>query len=321
MKKSLIALAVAGALTAPMIAQADATLYGVAQFRGISQDDSSFNSQMAKTRLGVKGTVDNDIDGLTTGFQFEWEFDGNGGNTSSTNSGDVALRKSNVYMAGDFGTFAFGRMNNPVEAAEGKRVVLGRHGDNWALVPDRISRHVAYISPNFGGANVYVAVGSEGASDAAGSDDADTTTFGLDWSGMGVAFSAGYHNIDSPATGDDAAEITSVGASYSGIENVYIGASWSNLDPEAKSTSAAEIDTWGVGATYTMGKVKLIADYETTEEDYSDRELEGSKIGLGVAYMLGAKANVAVEYFEFDSDAEDELGAKDTLVLQYTLSF
>ena len=73
MKKSIIALAVAGALTAPL-AQADATLYGVAQFRLIDQDEKSLNAQMAKTRLGVKGTVDNDIEGLTTGFQFEWEF-------------------------------------------------------------------------------------------------------------------------------------------------------------------------------------------------------------------------------------------------------
>ncbi|WP_315980367.1 hypothetical protein [Aliamphritea spongicola] len=39
-EKSIIALAVAGALTAPL-AQADATLYGVAQFRLIDQDEKA----------------------------------------------------------------------------------------------------------------------------------------------------------------------------------------------------------------------------------------------------------------------------------------
>ena len=39
MKKSLIALAVAGALTAPVIAQADATLYGSLRAKVVSADE------------------------------------------------------------------------------------------------------------------------------------------------------------------------------------------------------------------------------------------------------------------------------------------
>jgi hypothetical protein len=311
-----------------MIAQADATLYGVAQYRGIAADDSSFENQMAKTRMGVKGTVDNDIEGLTTGFQFEWEFDGNGSSTGSTNTSSVALRKSNVYLKGDFGTAVFGRQNNPVEAAEGKRVVLGKHGDNYALVPDRVGRSAGYVSPDFGGANVYLVLGSEGEDDTAttSSDDVDTTTYGLNWSGMGIGFSAGMHDIKDTTTGTDTADITSVGASYSGVENLYVGASWSQLDPEAATASTAatavgEATTWGVGATYTIGKVKLIADFEDTETEYTDLTVDGSRIGVGVSYALGAKAAVAVEYFDFDSDAEKNFDDKDTLVLQYTLSF
>ena len=104
MKKSLIALTIAGAMTAPMLVQADTTLYGEAQFRLTDADNTDLNAEMSTTRLGVKGTVDNDIDGLITGFQIEWDFAADAASgTASTSSADVAVRKSLVFLKGDWG--------------------------------------------------------------------------------------------------------------------------------------------------------------------------------------------------------------------------
>src|SRR5690554_386363 len=71
MKKSLIALAVAGAMTAPMVAQADATLYGSFRAGLAFQDDKSADLRDESSRIGIKGTVDLGLEN-TKGL-FHWE--------------------------------------------------------------------------------------------------------------------------------------------------------------------------------------------------------------------------------------------------------
>ena len=317
MKKQLIALAVAGALTAPMIAQADATLYGTAQYRGVKAKDTSFDNKMAKTRLGVKGTVDNDIEGLTTGFQFEWEFSGNGAITGTTDSAATSVRKSQVYMKGGFGIAAFGRQNNPVNAAEAMTDILGNDSAAFHQVPDRIGKSAAYISPMFGGAEVYVGVGADG--EAKPSKSADVTLYGVNWSGMGFGVSAGVVDVaDQPALSTPIAglKMTSVGVSYSGVENLYVAANMTKN--EADAGGSAEATNVDVAASYTIGKVTLAAihaQYEPTKNATKQKQTL-----VGVRYALGAKASVGVDYASYNAAAETA-GSKDTLVLEYTLSF
>ncbi|RDE19594.1 porin [Motiliproteus coralliicola] len=345
MKKSLIALAVAGALTAPMIAQADATLYGIAQFRGVAEDDKSFNSKMAKTRLGVKGTVDNDIEGLTTGFQFEWEFDGNGSATSATNSSSVAMRKSNVYMKGDFGILSLGRQNNPANPAEAMTDILGNDSAAFHMNPDRLGNVVAYVTPTFGGFHAVAAVISEGSSDtdsdALGADDVDATVLAVNWAGAGFGVAAAITNVEGGTTTANvdgsavtysasadafvattaAAEVAdfdiiTAGVNYTGIENVYLAASYSKKDTDGTSVEPETID---LAASYTMGKTTLAAIYSVHDTDVSGED-DQEQFLVGVRYALGAKASVGVDYASYNSDAEDA-GKNDTLTLEYTLSF
>ncbi|WP_421869943.1 porin [Motiliproteus sp.] len=318
MKKSLIALAVAGALTAPMIAQADATLYGVAQYRGIAKDDSTFENKMAKTRLGVKGTVDNDIEGLTTGFQFEWEFSGNGDIDATTDSADVSVRKSNVYLKGDFGIVALGRMNNPANAAEAKTDILGNDSAFGHMVPDRVGRAAGYITPTFSGFEAYIVAGADGAAEdrVAGDEnnDVDALVYGVNYSGMGFGASVGVLDLPEATDGAGDITITTFGLSYDGIENLYLGATYSDKDDD---TAAADLDTTSLAASYSFGKVTLAGIYTIRDEDGAE---EQKQTLVGVRYALGAKASVGVDYAFYDSDAE-AAGNKDTLVLEYTLSF
>jgi len=119
MKKSLIALAVSGAMLAPMVAQADATLYG--SFRMGVADTSNNGAPGAKTdgdvrvvdtssRMGIKGDVDLGMEG-TKGF-FHWE-----AQVYGTDDPDQARALGNRLMyigaKGDWGTAQIGKMYHP----------------------------------------------------------------------------------------------------------------------------------------------------------------------------------------------------------------
>ena len=320
MKKSIIALAVAGALTAPMIAQADATLYGVAQFRATDRDQSTLDFKMAKTRLGVKGTVDNDIEGLTTGFQFEWEFNGNGTITGSTASDNTTVRKSLVYMKGGFGQLTFGRQNNPVNQGEAMTDILGQESAWGHVTPDRIGKAVTYVSPSFGGFSAYAGAGADGAAETAGNtnENLDVTAVGASWAGMGINLTGGVVNKKNTVVGgNDKVKQTVLGASYSGVENLYVAVSHSEEDAYSGATKNEE-KTLAVAASYTIDKVTLAAIHTTNEP--SQNAAKQKQTQVGVRYALGAKASVGVDYADYNSEAETA-GNGDALVLEYTLAF
>ncbi|MGY8869897.1 MAG: hypothetical protein ACKVJE_05605, partial [Pseudomonadales bacterium] len=76
MKKSLIALAVAGALTAPMVAQADATLYGSLRLKVVAEENKDLDVADNASRIGIKGSVDTNIDGVKAIYRGEWKVNG-----------------------------------------------------------------------------------------------------------------------------------------------------------------------------------------------------------------------------------------------------
>lgn len=330
MKKSIIALAVAGALTAPLVAQADATLYGVAQFRLIDEDTKSLNAQMAKTRLGVKGTVDNDIEGLTTGFQFEWEFSG----ANSDAAGVSELRKSNVYLKGDFGQVTFGKQNN-IAAVFKKADIMGRHSAQFAVVGDRVGSAISYASPDFAGFQISAGITADGANKdgSAASSSTSTTTFNGSEDADAVLLAATYgiagfdlaltHQANNNEASNTDTDSTSFGASYT-MGDLYVGASYSETSSDVANT--ADVEVMQAAASYAFGKTTVYAQYETRDNGGNTAELK--KTGLGVSYALGSSASVALEAFDFNGAAETAAAnssttgsGRDTVVLQYTLSF
>ena len=74
MKKSLIALAVAGAMAAPMAAQADATLYGSLRIKVMDNDNVSTGVVDNFSRIGIKGSSDL-FSGAKAIYQFEQAID------------------------------------------------------------------------------------------------------------------------------------------------------------------------------------------------------------------------------------------------------
>lgn len=310
MKKSLIALAVAGALTAPMIAQADATLYGIAEMRGVDADGADFDVNMNKTRLGVKGAVElENLDGVQGIYQFEWEFDGNGDALSSTNSGSsVAVRKSNVGLKGDFGQVLFGRQNNPAAATHVTDAF--KQGSGYAVRSnDRYANTTSYATPNMSGFVGYVAAVTDAGTTAG--EDVDATTFGANYSANGLYVGAGVTTVDGGAGSDT--DIVELGASYA-MDGLSGGVYYANTD---SGTAATDLDSLGVIVAYSANNFVLKAGLDQKDLTAST---EGEKTTVHAGYKLGSKAYAYVQINEYNDEAE-AAGKADDFTFGYSLSF
>ncbi len=314
MKKSLIALAVAGALTAPMVAQADATLYGSFRVALMSADDQDLDLRDESTRIGIKGDVDLGLEGTKGLFHWEGQLETTDSDAYDAGTGTFAARLAYLGATGDWGTALAGRQYHPhylwVNIPTDIFNTATSDAGEWAQLGNnqhkRQDNTLAYLTPVMGGFQAALGLVIAGSGDDA-DDDVD-----------------GYN----------------VAAKYS-ANGLYLAASYGDVD-------AIDRETWGVAATYDIDALKLVARYEEQEnagvEDeatevgaiynfgeglsaklrYSNLELngnDGDQWAAEVEQKLG-KGRVYVGYFDYDSDAE-ALAAKyvDRLAIGYRVDF
>ncbi|MCL1860587.1 MAG: porin [Proteobacteria bacterium] len=184
MQKKLIALAVAGLLSAPAFAQSNVTLYGTIDYGFVSLGSSTryhqtgyqgqvpvsekyktrnaIDSGVSKAnRIGFRGTEDLG-NGLKAVFVLE---EGLNGDNDAMLKGNN--RQSYAGLAGAFGTVAFGRQYTPQHLFTSAVDPFGKNGlgaTNNVLVQDaRLNNLAAYISPSFGGFSFIVGYTFNGA--------------------------------------------------------------------------------------------------------------------------------------------------------------
>jgi predicted porin len=159
MQKKLIALAVAGLVSAPAFAQSNVTIYGSIDYgytvqnknveKGVRSRQGLDSSVSKANRIGFKGTEDLG-NGLKAVFVLETGLNGDAGSMFKDNN-----RQSFAGLAGGFGTVAFGRQYTPQHLFTGVVDPFGNNGigaGGNALVKDkRLDNLVAYISPTWGG--------------------------------------------------------------------------------------------------------------------------------------------------------------------------
>lgn len=314
MKKSLIALAVAGAMTAPMVAQADATIYGDVEYNINKADNTDLDMGMGHVRFGVKGTVDNDIDGLSTGYQLEFQMPSGSNLTnsssslSSTTSGSVATRQANIYMGGDFGTVKFGHQTQPSEVAE---TGFGQDGDYWNMLVDRF-QGVSYTTPDMGGFSAAVGIG---ASDGYGTDTVDVANLGLSYAAGDFSVALGYFDVADGLVANTGGDVTALGFVYApGDLEVQFGYQTADYD-----SGAADTDVWLLGAAYSFDKTTVYGEYSEVDENGAAAD-DNDLLLLGAKYALGSKVYVGAEYYAFDTNAGTN-GDEDYLSLFYRLKF
>ncbi|MGH1432363.1 MAG: porin [Neptuniibacter sp.] len=349
MKKSLIALAVAGAMVAPMVAQADATLYGsfrmgVAQTDGASTD-GDLDVIDTSSRMGIKGDVDLGMEG-SKGF-FHWEAQVYG--TDDADQGQ-ALGNRLMYIGakGDWGTAQIGKMYHPhyllIEAPTnvfhpgssgfGERFNLGN------TFHKRQQNTVAYISPNMNGLTViagFVLLGDTDDNDMVLDDDVDGFNVAATYSGIeNLTLSVSHGDVDAgnvktaaaisvsdagvisstaaSTVTDYSKEVTGVSAKYK-AGAVEVMAKYETAEVDGNGANITDEDVWELAARYTTeGGVAVYGRYADYEEDNSSADLE--QFGVGVSKKMG-KGIVYLEHV--NNDSNDSNG--DRTVAGYRVDF
>ena len=295
MKKTLAAVAVLGAFAGSALA-ADVQLYGIVDtglrymhFDGDAAaagydavDKFEMKSGMQSgSRFGFKGTEDLG-NGLTVGFILENQFDSD---TGELKDGLMFRRESSLFLQGDFGKIAMGRIgsiNNGVGswAQFGMLSAFGTSWDysaqmgTWAVGAGIWDNMIAYQTPTFAGFTVYAQYGM------------------------------GSNNNENESSSD---RYYALGAKYAnGPLNLYLAVDSINYKTANATGALANIDdslTVTFGGNYDFEVVKLFAGAQYYDEakistafglldsaDYNTQTYAGKFKG----WSLGVSANIPV---------------------------
>ena len=337
MKKSIIALAVAGAMTAPMVAQADATLYGSLRVQIADADGKELDIQDNTSRIGIKATSEL-FSGATAIAHFESYANTESGAFGTPGKGRLAY----VGATGDFGTVTVGRQWLPAYLwTVGKTDIMAAASTETTHsygTGGRQGNSAAYISPDLAGLKIAAAIVARDAAgvDAGGNtpNDIDASHLAANYSmgGFGVALSTLQYDI----AGDDT--INSLGLSYS-AGDLYVA-----LSVEDDEINRDD-EVFVLAASYAMGNTKVLGSYT----DFGDNEATaavaakvstnplfvdsipavaakpamdgGARYVVEVQQKLGNQAFVFANYIEADSKAEAAGNATDTFAIGYNVSF
>lgn len=275
MKKSLIALAVAGAFVAPVaMAESNVTIYGIADvsYDSVKNGDTAAgvtgvtNNKISsnQSRLGFKGAED-----LGGGLKAIWLFESSVGFDGATST--LGGRNTYAGLAGDsWGSLVLGKNDSPYKSATRGLDVNSDHlGDNRSLMgtgttafDGRFNDTARYDSPDMSGFKVSAAYIAS----------AETNTVSTaDIKGRGESLAGTY------ATGP-----FSVVAAY---QKHVFGSTAGNVG--IVSTGLTDEKAWKIGGSYKVDQFGVTAVYEKTTDS-----LGNTTGGMGhKAYYLGGTFN------------------------------
>jgi predicted porin len=318
MNKKIIVAAVAAAVATPMVASADATMYGQVRVatqyaKRTSQINSSGDSVnrdswgMADqvSRLGVKG--DEDLgNGLKAIYQLEFGVDVGDG----YGKGDFwSQRNSYVGLSGGFGTFLAGKHDTPFKISTGK---LDFFADTAADADN----------DGFGSTNTYNPRGV-GLFDSRRANGAiayvSPSLAGFTFAGAVIQHGTDPFGGSNPATGTPKA--TDFAGAYS-LAGMYSNGPWfaalayENIDPKALlgipgSANVPKDKKWRLGlGILDLNNFSAAFVYEN--HDIADRNFDGGKSKakswqLSAAYDFG-NSRVKAMYGDFNGNADGGLG-------------
>jgi predicted porin len=297
MKKSLIALAVAGVVSAPAFAAtSNVDIYGklhgsMSYFNDGLGKDTQFSSNAS--RIGFKGSED-----LGGGLKAVWQIES--GVSMDEGEGSWASRNTFVGLAGDWGTALLGRHDTPLKLV-GRAVDL--FGDTMADSRNvmgggsdtRADNVLAYISPSFSGFGVALAYSNDVAGAGNGGDVIDRSAWNgnVTYSNGPLYLGLGYGDGDYHDSNGLGAQWRLAGGYTFG--NFKIVGQYDML--EGDGVVADDYDAWMVGGAYTMGNMVFKANYMAGELDgcnVAGCDLEQWTIGAD--YNLSKRTSVYALY-------------------------
>lgn len=340
MKKSIIALAVAGVLAAPLAAQAAPKVYGKMHINMGTVDngsDDNFQVQSFASRVGVKGEHDLG-NGLKATYKAEWQIDpdGNGGGTDEytihengtdlNNDGDTTdvltfedntdgtsgFSRRNMYagIKGSFGEFRFGRHDTPLKMVQGK---FDQFGDTLADLKNagdqdgenRADNVLAYLGKSGNLSYAIALIPGEGDGVDAGDGVADTTSVSLAYKEGPLYIGIAADSYDDTA-GADEDSLTRLVATYK-FSDSQIGLLWQSGVEKPGSESDKE-DWLGVSFKTKMGGNNTFKAQYITVEDEAATALESTLIGVGIEH----KFSKTTKGYVLATSLEEEAGGTTT---------
>jgi predicted porin len=294
MKKSLIALAVAGVVSAPAFAAtANVDVYGVmnAAVSYVDDQPSAINDIQFSTfgsRIGFKGAED-----LGGGMKAIWQIES--GVNFEEQSGSLSGRNSFVGLSGGFGTALIGNHDTPLKSV-GRAVDLfgDTIGDSRNVMGGgsdlRAKNVVAYITPDMGGFGVAAAYSTDlGVSGAAGdADNRGVYNVSATYKNGPLFLGLGY--------GDgDGHEAAGLGAHMRGAAGFTMGAlkfvgQYDKLDGD----NSADYDAWMAGVAYSMGAITLKGNY--MDGDFDGAGADPQQFNIGADYAMSKRTKLYAVY-------------------------
>ncbi|MCK2126223.1 porin [Thauera aromatica] len=295
MQKKLIALAVAGLVSAPVFAQSNVTVYGIADvYYGFGKyDDNKFNGiesgGIAGSRLGFKGSEDLG-NGLKALFTLEYSIDLDKNEGVGTTG--LRSRQQFVGLQGGFGFIGAGRQYAPgyfyVAKYDTSAIVplspyhkfVGANGSNiQAGSASRVNNSINYISPDFGGLTVNAIYGFNEVNQDNNRTAGDLAQIGAQYNNGPVSVGLIYSQVK-----QDAAAITAGTYAIAGSD-------------ETKKE-------WFLGASYDFKVVKVTGMYNTVKDATVDGD-DNNVWALGAIVPVSAAGSVRLSYASADNDTDD----------------
>lgn len=312
MKKSLIALAVAGVVSAPAFAAtSNVDIYGVMNIA--IQDTDASNSDMTildnTSRIGFKGSEDLG-GGLKAIWQIESALGGNGTTAIGTNA-TLGTRNTFVGLAGDFGTALMGKHDTPYKLGTGSLDIFGDTIADYNLgrlagqsIINNTHDHrngtaLAYISPTISGFHAAVAVVMNNGETGTALNNGDT----IDATSLTAVYANGP--LFASLSWQDAKVLdskgTKVGVGYT-FGDAKVGFVYEDINNPGK---AADTKAWLVNGTYNMGPIALKAQYG---KNNNGAAANGDAWALGADYNLSKRTAAYAVYGNGDNGATDVSG-------------
>ncbi len=311
MKKSLIALAVAGLVSAPAFAAtANVDVYGQVRL-SVDSVDGDLMMKDQTSRVGIKGAED--LGGGLKAF-YNWEQKLSFA-TGSLDTGAVN-RLAFAGLAGNFGSLSAGSVYLPYKSAGSASVFEDTSADTQGAFVgahslDKPAIGINYVSPSFSGVTVSVGLGTE-----TGSDLGDTTNVASLSDETILSAAVSYANgpmtlglaLQDGANANngniaDTTDAWKLNAGYKfgelGLKATYESADVANVDK----------DNWVLSATYGMGPITLAGQYVDSESANEEMFV------VAAIYSLSKRTNAHIAYATLDN------ADVDVITLQLNHSF
>jgi predicted porin len=308
---SILAAGVAAGLVTAGAHAAGPTLYG--QFN-VSLDhldndaDSALNISSNASRIGIKGEIDIQ-EGLKALYQAETEI------RTDNGEGTWATRDTFLGLQGKFGTVRAGQIDTPVkvigrradlfgdQVGDARNITRVNAGAGFARFDERTKNSINYVTPNFSGLQGVLHYSTNIDTGTTADNKNDLVSVAVQYVDKAAFISAGYEQVGNNGEGDDPSAFR-IGGYYDLDDAWRFTALWQTV---SGVTSAADYDSWGIGARYKLDKWAFKGQYYQLSGEGENSD--ANQISVGVEYALAKPVTLYLVYATLDNDDGRALSA------------